>query len=281
MLPENHGKLNQLSVRFDGKVITLMFRLLKSPVVVALVIMGGLWAFGSAFRTEIGDAIAAVFPLPSASVVSSSTIIREAQTLGQLVTYEMPFAKANIQVIVRYGVANICRIGALHTAEGRVEAGVDLQQLDVESMRYDAATNTYHIQLPAPTITDCSIDPLSVVQYHTFGEVPITCPADMDEIRRLASFVAINDFRAAALETGILEESRSQAAAVIRGLVEGLTDGAVEITFAPAPAQSTLPASCRPNPPGNWAYDPQTQDWRQQEASPTGRTATPTTPGSG
>jgi len=201
---------------------------------------------------------------PTMRTYTSSAIVQQVQPLGQLVTYRMPFAKANIEVIVSYGVANVCRIGALHTAEGLVEAGIDLQQLNPESISFDSTTNTYQIKLPAAQITSCSLDPMNVVQYHTFGEVVVACPADMDEIRRMASYVAINDFRDAALEIGILEEAQGQARQVIQSFVQGLTGATVEISFEQTPDQSVLPGSCEPNPPGNWIYEAETKEWRQE-----------------
>ncbi len=240
-----------------------MNSILKSPIVNSLVIIGGLIIIGLILRSPLEQMLAAIFPPPSASIITSPTIVQQVQPLGQLVTYRMPFAKANISVIVRYGAVNICRIGALHTAEGIVEAGVDLQQITVDSIRFDEASNTYFIQLPSPQITSCSLDPMNVVQYHTFGEVPVTCPADMDEIRRMASYVAVNEFRDTALDIGILEEAEVQARQVIQGFVSSLTNASVEISFAANDEAAILPASCRPQVPGEWVYSEISGDWRK------------------
>lgn len=196
----------------------------------------------------------------SASVISLPTIAQRVQPLGQLTTYRMPFAKGGIEIVIQYGVANICRIGAFHVVQGAIEAGIDLENIDSADVQYDEATNTYTLLLPSPTITNCTIDPMATQQYHNFGITP-ACPADLDEMRRLASYVAIRDFHAAALELGILDDAKTQAQMVLRNFLGTLTNANVVIEFDESIGASSA-TECNPNPPGRWVFNEEKSSWQ-------------------
>lgn len=195
---------------------------------------------------------------PSAQIKSSQTMFQSIKSLGQLVTLRAEVAKSGIEVITRYGVANICRIGANHVAQGTIEGGIDLSLVVPENIIFDEKTDSYIIQLPSARLTGCYIDPVSTQQYNTWGATA-ACPMDFDEMRRLASYVAINEFRDDAIEGGFLIEAQVHAESVVTNFVMALTGKNVIVEFLPR--ENSMPLSCTPNPPGQWKYDSDSGLW--------------------
>src|SRR5690606_30351617 len=113
--------------------------------------------------------------------------------LGQLVSIEAQVAKAGVDIHVERGVGNICKFYAGHVAVGTISAGVDLTNVTEDNILIDNETNTYTINLPAPQLTGCTIDPVQTQQYASSGATPL-CPIDWDAVRRLASYVALREF---------------------------------------------------------------------------------------
>lgn len=225
---------------------------------VLLVIVGGVVALlASGFN--LGGFLNRIFMPGSITNFDTPTIIRSIEPLGELVSMRVQVAKADISVNLRYGVGGVCNITAKHVAEGTIEAGVDLRGVGPEDVVYDELTDTYTITLPPPRLTSCTIDPVSMQQYSVTGDIPVTCPADRDEMRRFASYLAIQSFRNDALEGGILNQARTQASLVLTSFIESLTNSTVRIVFAGG--EAPLPASCSPNPPGGWVFDSQSGRW--------------------
>ncbi|MBK8136812.1 MAG: DUF4230 domain-containing protein [Chloroflexi bacterium] len=195
---------------------------------------------------------------PSSQITTTQTMFQSIKTLGQLVTLRVEVAKAGIEIVTRYGAVNICRIGANHVAQGTIEGGVDLASITEENIRLDEETDTYFVTLPAARLTGCYIDPVTTQQYNTWGAT-IACPMDFDEMRRLASYVAVNEFRDDAIEGGFLNDAQQQAEVVISNFIRALTGKNVVIEFLPS--GEVLPVSCNPNPPGIWQYEASSGLW--------------------
>ncbi|KXK53172.1 MAG: hypothetical protein UZ13_00904 [Chloroflexi bacterium OLB13] len=198
---------------------------------------------------------------PTSQIASTQTIFQGIRSLGQLVTVKVEVAKAGIDVVTHYGIANVCRVGASHVAQGTIEAGIDLGAVTAEDIVFDEASSTYTIRLPAARLTGCYLDPIATQQYRSFGTSPV-CWIDSDEMRRLASYVAINEFRDDALEGGILLDAQRQADVVITSFVRALTSKEVKIEFQTG--QNELPVSCQPEPPGLWYFEESSGLWRKR-----------------
>jgi hypothetical protein len=228
--------------------------LLLLPIVVAVLL--GATTFGA-----VRESIFGIFtsPQPVANTFSSETIIQGIQPMGELVSISAQLAKADITIGIQQGVLNACGYGASHVAQSTIQAGVDLTGVTSSNIAYDPTTDTYTLTLPAPRLTNCRID--EIRQYDT---TTTTCSVDWDEARRLAEYIALEEFRADAIEGGILSRAEREVRIVLGNFIQILTGSRVEIIFSAPVASSPMDASCQPQPPAGWAFDANTGAWIKQ-----------------
>lgn len=238
---------------FIGALLTV----LVVVVLGALLTVGGLSAAVNGLLGAFGSV--PVAPPPQAAVVSTQTIVTSIQSMGQLVSISTQLAKADINVTIVQGVLGSGSFTASHVAQGAVEAGIDLTQLTGADVRYDAITDTYTVTLPPAQLTSCRVD--YIRQYASTVQL---LPVDRDEARLLANYIALTEFRDDAVEGGILDRAEQQAGLVFSNIVTALTNSNAAVIFADS-ASAALPASCNPDIPGAWNYDPATQTWTQPE----------------
>lgn len=196
---------------------------------------------------------------PIANVFSNQTIVQSIRPLGQLTSIRVQMAKADILVNLRYGAVNVCNVWANHVAQGTVEAGIDLSRIRPEDILFDSEDDLYRVMLPSAQITSCSLDPVATQQYTSGGMTPL-CPANTDEMRRLASYNALIEFRDDAIENGILEQAEMQASIVLSHFIRALTGREAEIAFKPREGL-VFPQSCMPEPPSPWIFNEQENRW--------------------
>lgn len=192
---------------------------------------------------------------PRADVVSTRTLVSAIQPLGQLVSVSTDLRVDDIRVGVQQGLGNSCGVSASHTAQGAVEAGIDLTRITEEDIEYDALRNTYVVTVPAPELTSCRLD---VLQQHSYSTT--LCATDWDELNQLARYTALTQFRDDALEGGILERAEIEARLVLMNFLQIVTNGSIELIFE-EPEAAALPASCQPAPPEDWSFNAQTGSW--------------------
>lgn len=201
--------------------------------------------------------------IPTAQSFSPGQIIQRIEPLGELVTYRYPIAEAGREIQMQFGLGGICSVGANHVIQGEVQAGIDLDQLAEGDVTNDKAINTYRIVLPAARLTSCTLDPIDTQQYQRWGSTPF-CPADFDEIRRLASYDALVDFRDAAISEGIFEDAERQAKVVLENFIGALTESTIIIDFtARENVLVNADSSCMPVPPDGWSYSEQNGQWEK------------------
>ncbi len=190
----------------------------------------------------------------TASVMSSQTIVREILPKAELVTASAQLAKSGILIGVQQGAANACGYSADHVATGTIEAGVNLADLNEQSVVYDALTDTYTVTVPAPRLTSCHID--QIQQYNvTFT----ACSQDVIGAQALASYIAITEFRDDAIEGGLLKRAEREARLALRDLMTQFTTSKVVIEFAPP--DNVYPISCQPEVPASWSFDATANAW--------------------
>lgn len=194
----------------------------------------------------------------TAAVISTHTIVTSLQPMGQLVSVSAQMAKANIQVGVdRRGVLgnNLCGFSATYVAQGTVRAGIDLSALTEANLTFDEASQTYTLILPSAQLTSCSMD--FIDQYA--GSTTLCSGVDWDETRQMASYTALNAFRADAVEGAITTRAEREANLTLGNFIKLLTGRDVRIVFAET---ETLPDStCQPEPPEGWIVDELTGTW--------------------
>lgn len=207
---------------------------------------------------SIGDFFNAT---PTATVVPGRTLVSSLQPLGQLVSISVEVAQADINVLVSTGGLNLCSHNANHVAQGVVEAGVDITQVEEDNISYDEATDRYTVTLPSPQITSCRIE--YIRQYERQGGNP-TCGIDWDNVRLLAQYEATTLFAQDTLEAGILSRAERETTLLMDSFINALTGSDVEIVYA-STTEVNLPPSCQPQIPRGWSLDEETQLWIQGE----------------
>jgi len=226
-----------------GSIALVLVMLILGGVIGALAVLGiSLLSFIQPARVQ---------------VASTQSIVRDVRSLGVLTSLRFQMAKAEVSANVRYGVGGICNISAKHVMQAFIEAGVDLSAVEEGDVVFDSQNDLYRITLPAPQLTNCSIDPIATQQYQVTGALPVVCPVDTDELRRLASYKAIYEFRDEAIEGGILEQAQRQSALILGTFVRSVTGKETVIEFEPS-TETIFPRSCAPAPPPLWVYDPET-----------------------
>jgi hypothetical protein len=224
---------------------------------VPLLILVLLVVFGVTTINSIVNGVTSIFrpPQTTATVFSTRTLVNSLLPLGQLVTVSTELAKADITVNIRAGALNACGHSGTHVATGTVEAGIDLSKFDESKVSYDEETNTYTLTLPAPQLTSCRIDYI-----RQYDQSTTICGIDWDEVRLLAHYAALSDFREDAMEGGILERSRNEAEILVGNFVHALTGSEAKIVFEEADA-AVISNSCQAQLPEGWLIDPATNEW--------------------
>jgi len=212
-------------------------------------------------------------PLPTSTPTQSPTpdfrggIIQGVTGLADLVTYETQFARANIAISVRYGVGGVCNVGAKHAIQGSIRAAIDLSSITREDVQFDPAKNQLTLTVPGPRLAFCALDTPGIIQYDTFGRVPVTCPQPYAEFIPIAAYVAMTGFRQSAREGNMLERAERQAQVVLEGILKAAIPNGervrVVVNFDKARTPPDDP-SCVPSPPQGWRYDPVRNRWDKQ-----------------
>lgn len=186
---------------------------------------------------------------PTNTPIPPSRILKGIQERGQLITIKAEMADVGLEV--RYRGHINCEYSAKHAAVGVVEAGIDLEAINEESITYNFSENSYSIIVPAPAMSSCRIEEID--QYIKLGGGTATCFAnewmDMEDIAR---HLAMKRFVQEALEDDTLERAGKHAEFILGNLIRELTGSRVHIEFADAPDEPILPESCQPRLPLGW-----------------------------
>jgi hypothetical protein len=150
----------------------------------------------------------------AARIYNTSTILKQVQTLSQLVTIKYVMEKVEIledppQNPLRQLLPDNTRV--ILVAHGIVKAGVDLQQLKPENIRISGKKLT--LSLPKAQITDAYLDEkqTQVIEHNT-GFLR-TFNKDLEQATRQN---ALGDIQRAARHSGILKEADERARAQLK-----------------------------------------------------------------
>ncbi len=127
-------------------------------------------------------------------------------------------------------------------ATGYVVAGIDLSQIEADAVKLNGGILT--LELPASALQDCFFDERGTYIAEQSTGIFARRASNIDqETRRYA----IQQFREAALNSGILEAARAQAAESLTSFIQLLGVNSIEqinLSFAPANPQAPLPSTC-------------------------------------
>lgn len=189
-----------------------------------------------------------LFPESAVYVRSPLTIVNSITGIGQLVTVTSEIHKVDLEVEIHRGFLNSGYYRANHIAIGAIEAGIDFDQIDEDSIRYE--NDAYTLTLPAPVLTSCRIEYIDQNQYSF-----TLLSADWDMVRQIAQAEAIMQFATTMIEEGVLERAEEETALHIGNFVRDLTGKPAHVEFAAQAGEIELPESCQPYTPSGWGKD--------------------------
>jgi hypothetical protein len=147
------------------------------------------------------------------TVYSNATVLRQVQTLSQLVTVKYVLEKVVIFEDVKWYPGGDNRV--LLVAHGIVKAGVDFDKLKLEDVQLAGKKIT--LKLPPAQITDCYLDERETqVVERTTG---LLRAFDKD-LEQTARKIAVDDIRRAARTAGILKDADERARAQVERLFQ-------------------------------------------------------------
>ncbi len=153
-------------------------------------------------------------------IQNTATILRQVQTLSQLVTIKYVLERVVVLEDVKwYGENKVALI-----AHGIVKAGVDLSEMKADDLHLKK--NKISLQLPYPIITDAYLDEKQtrVLERNT-GDVR----AIDKDLEQNARNQALDDLKRAARQSGILDEAEERAKDQLKNLFGQLGFTEVEI----------------------------------------------------
>ena len=182
----------------------LKLRLLIGALVVAILLALGVW-LGFALRNVTGNT--------GATAYNTAVVLRQVQTLSQLVTVKYVMEKVVVYEDVKWFPGGDNRV--LMIAHGVVKAGVDLDKLKPEDIQVHE--KTVKIKLPAAQIMDCYLDDKQTQVIERSTGLLRTFDKDLEQTARK---IAVDDVRRGARAAGILKDADERALAQVEKLFQ-------------------------------------------------------------
>ncbi|MCU0782730.1 MAG: DUF4230 domain-containing protein [Verrucomicrobia bacterium] len=176
-------------------------RMVVVLIAVAIVFAVGLWLGAVALRSVgLGDGV---------KFYNTATVLRQVQTLSQLVTVKYVMEK----VVVLEDVKWFGESRVLLVAHGVVKAGVDFDQMKPEDLRVSG--KKISVRLPPPQITDAYLDDKQTRVVERATGLLRVFDKDLEQTARQN---AVDDLRRAARTAGILKDADDRAQAQVKSL---------------------------------------------------------------
>ena len=147
------------------------------------------------------------------AVYSSTTVLRQVQTLSQLVTVKYVMEKVVIFEDVKWYPGGDSRV--LLVAHGVVKAGVDFDKVKLEDVEISGKRVT--IKMPPAQITDCYLDDEQTRVVERTTGLLRTFDKDLEQTTRK---IAVDDIRRAARAAGILKDADERARAQLQRMFQ-------------------------------------------------------------
>ncbi len=181
-----------------------MFRVILGLAALGILFILGLWLGFGARRWAAGSG-----PV----IYNTATVLRQVQTLSQLVTVKYVMEKIVVMEDVKwFGESRV-----LLVANGVVKAGVDFSRLKPEDVRVTEKKVALH--LPAAQITDAYLDDRQTRVVERTTGLLRTFDKDLEQTSRQ---IAVDDIRRGARSAGILKDADERARAQVQNLFEQL-----------------------------------------------------------
>lgn len=191
-----------------------MFKRRVILVVLALAIMFGVGIF-------LGVLLPRVLGLGSSRMYNTATLLRQVQTLSQLVTVQYVMEKVVVAEDVKWFGEN----RVLMVAHGIVKAGIDLSRLEPGDLKVSGKAIV--IKLPPPQITDTYLDDKETRIIERSTGLLRAFDKDLEQSVRQN---AVADINRAARNGGILKDAETRARAQLTNLFRQM--GFEKVEFA-------------------------------------------------
>jgi hypothetical protein len=147
------------------------------------------------------------------NVYNTAAVVRQVQTLSQLVTVKYVMEKVVVYEDVKWFPGGDNRV--LMIAHGIVKAGVDFQKLKPEDL--ELRDKKVKIRLPKAQITDCYLDERQTQIVERTTGLLRSFDKDLEQTARL---IAVDDVRRGARNAGILKDADERARAQVETLFQ-------------------------------------------------------------
>ncbi len=192
-------------------------------LIVALVVVQLVSGFpGSLFNQPQATPVAVVQP----------SVIDQIKPLGQLHTSSY-FLSTVVDTQMHVGVLNQLQ-RVLLVACGKVDAGIDLQKITDKDIKINGTSAT--ITLPPPEIFNASLYDDRQCTYVVLRDEGVLLPPNT-QLETAARQAAVDNFRATALQNGILQSALDNAKLQLRSLITLLGFKDVNFIDTPIPDQ--------------------------------------------
>src|SRR5262245_3139082 len=188
-------------------------RVVLALIAVAVVFLLGIWLGIFAPRFIMGGS--------GPKAMNSATVLRQVQTLSQLVTVKYVMEKVVVMEDVKWFGDN----RVLLVANGVVKAGVNFDQLKPEDLQ--VSEKKISIRLPVPQITDAYLDERQTRVIERTTGLLRTFDKDLEQNARQ---IAVDDIRRAARTARIIKDADDRAQAQIKNLFGQM---GLEVEFVP------------------------------------------------
>lgn len=248
-LPKLYFKLGQKLLGIMSKWID------QSPLLFALsLVILGIVSVGSVFLLlNSGWAALVNFVTPKVTVVDAPTLVSSIKPLGQFVTVSYQLATVDNKVDIRSGILDACNQWGKYAFIVEVQAGTDLSTLQASDVSYDAASQTYTVSLPKPSLTSCNVYDKEAYRYENFAP-RVGCPLYEEDFTRIGKYQVIQKMRDKALHEGILDDAKRENEQTLEGFFKTITKSNVVLNYKED--EPKQPLTCYPDPPAGWTSYP-------------------------
>jgi hypothetical protein len=160
-------------------------------------------------------------PPPPPQIVNSATILRQVQTLSELVTVKYVMERVvQLEDVKWYGENKVVLV-----AHGIVKAGIDFSKLGPDDI--EITDKKIRFKIPTPLITDAYLDDKQTRILERSTGIMRSFDKDLEQNARRQ---ALDDLRRLARNHGILKDAEERARTQLTNLFEQLGFAEVEIT---------------------------------------------------
>jgi hypothetical protein len=229
-----------------GAMALIILILGIGAIVVSIQAAGSVGAGISNAFNGAGNFVSSLLGAASSPRIITLPEIDRIKQLAQLTTIRFNYANVvSSQTEMPSLLAGLYGESLVMVAVGHVEAGIQLEALTDEAFAYNETDDVLLLRLPAPTLLNCFLNEnQSYVVERSSGVLAAPSPTLDTTSRRFA----VAQFRAKALEDGILAQAQTEAEIVIGEFVSlfmATTNPTIQITFAPPDPTAPLPETCQ------------------------------------